>query len=122
MKKMLGILGGIGLAVAVTAILLSREEKEEPKKEIKYKEVDFLDMAYVKKYFSEKYKEVIEKRPKSLPIILKLDAEEISLYIFTFYDEERGEIISKKTRIVSAKTTSQDFKDAFGDKDLLILN
>lgn len=122
MKKMLGILGGIGLAVAVTAILLSREEKEEPKKEIKYKEVDFLDMAYVKKYFSEKYKEVIEKRPKSLPIILKLDAEEISLYIFTFYDEERGEIISKKTRIVSAKTTSQDFKDAFGDKDMLILN
>ena len=121
MKKMLGILGGIGLAVAVTAILLSREEKEEPKKEIKYKEVDFLDMAYVKKYFSEKYKEVIEKRPKSLPIILKLDAEEISLYIFTFYDEERGEIISKKTRIVSAKTTSQDFKDAFGDKDMLIL-
>ena len=119
---MLGILGGIGLAVAVTAILLSREEKEGPKKEIKYKEVDFLDMAYVKKYFSEKYKEVIEKRPKSLPIILKLDVEEISLYIFTFYDEERGKIFSKKTRIVSAKTTSQDFKDAFGDKDMLILS
>ena len=56
---MLGILGGIGLVVAVTAILLSKEEKEEPKKEIKYKEVDFFDMAYVKKYFGEKYKEVI---------------------------------------------------------------
>ena len=118
---MLGILGGIGLVVAVTAILLSKEEKEEPKKEIKYKEVDFLDMAYVKKYFGEKYKEVIEKRPKSLPIILKLNAEEVSLYIFTFYDEEKGEIIPKKTRIVSAKTTSQDFKDAFVDKVMLIL-
>ncbi len=119
---MLGILGGIGLVVAVTAILLSKEEKEEPEKEIKYKEVDFLDMVYVKKYFWEKYKEVIEKRPKTLPIILKLNAEEVSLYIFTFYDEEKGEIIPKKTRIVSAKTTSQDFKDAFGDKDMLILS
>lgn len=119
---MLGILGGIGLVVAVTAILLSKEEKEESEKEIKYKEVDFLDMVYVKKYFWEKYKEVIEKRPKTLPIILKLNAEEVSLYIFTFYDEEKGEIIPKKTRIVSAKTTSQDFKDAFGDKDMLILS
>lgn len=121
MKKMLGILGGIGLAVAATAILLSREEKEEPKKDIKFKEVDFLDMAYVKKYFDKKYKKVIEKQPNSIPIILKMGSEELILYIFTFYNEEIGEVNLKNTRIVRGKNISQDFKDAFGGKDMLIL-
>jgi len=121
MKKMLGILGGIGLVVAVTAILLSKEEKEEPKKDIKFKEVDFLDMAYVKKYFDKKYKKVIEKQPNSIPVILKMGSEELILYIFTFYNEEIGEVNLKNTRIIRGKTISQDFKDAFGDKDMLIL-
>lgn len=121
MKKILGILGGIGLAVAATAILLSKEEKEEPKKDIKFKEVDFLDMAYVKKYFDKKYKKVIEKQPKSIPVILKMGSEELILYIFTFYNEEIGEVNLKNTRIIRGKTISQDFKDAFGDKDMLIL-
>ena len=58
---MLGILGGIGLVVAVTAILLSKEEKEESEKEIKYKEVDFLDMVYVKKYFFHCFGHCLEK-------------------------------------------------------------
>jgi hypothetical protein len=121
MKKILGILGGIGLAVAATAILLSKEEKEEPKKDIKFKEVDFLDMAYVKKYFDKKYKKVIEKQPNSIPVILKMGSEELILYIFTFYNEEIGEVNLKNTRIIRGKTISQDFKDAFGDKDMLIL-
>lgn len=121
MKKILGILGGIGLAVAATAILLSKEEKEEPKKDIKFKEVDFLDMAYVKKYFNKKYKKVIEKQPNSIPVILKMGSEELIFYIFTFYNEEIGEVNLKNTRIIRGKTISQDFKDAFGDKDMLIL-
>lgn len=129
MKKIFVLLGGIGLAM--TAVLLKKEKKrKEEKKEkkrrifgenIRYEEVDFLDMTYVKSYYYQKYKKIIEKYPKVLPIILKLDLEEF-LYVFTFYDEKSENIIEKETKIIIPNAISQDFKDAFGDKDMIILN
>jgi len=129
MKKVLVLLGSIGLAM--TAVLLKKEKKrKEEKKEkkrrifgenIRYEEVDFLDMTYVKSYYYQKYKKMIEKYPKELPIILKLDLEEF-LYVFTFYDEKSENIIEKETKIIIPNAISQDFKDAFGDKDMIILN
>ena len=129
MKKVLVLLGSIGLAM--TAVLLKKEKKrKEGKKEkkrrifgenIRYEEVDFLDMTYVKSYYYQKYKKMIEKYPKVLPIILKLDLEEF-LYVFTFYDEKSENIIEKETKIIIPNAISQDFKDAFGDKDMIILN
>ena len=69
MKKVLVLLGGIGLAM--TAILLKKEKKRKGGKkekkrrffgeDIGYEEVDFLDMVYVKSYYITKYKKVIEK-------------------------------------------------------------
>lgn len=130
MKKVLVLLGGIGLAM--TAILLKKEKKRKGGKkekkrrffgeDIGYEEVDFLDMVYVKSYYYQKYKKVIEKYPEALPIILKLNLEEESFYVFTFYDEKSGNIIEKDTKFIIPNTISQDFKDAFGDKDMIILN
>ena len=130
MKKILVLLGGIGLAM--TTILLKKEKKRKGgKKEKKrvifgekigYEEVDFLDMVYVKSYYFAKYKKVIEKYPEALPIILKLNLEEESFYVFTFYDEKSGNIIEKDTKFIIPNTISQDFKDAFGDKDMIVLN
>ena len=103
MKKVLVLLGGIGLAM--TAILLKKEKKRKGGKkekkrrffgeDIGYEEVDFLDMVYVKSYYYQKYKKVIEKYPEALPIILKLNLEEESFYVFTFYDEKSGKTMVK---------------------------
>ena len=123
MKKVLVLLGGIGLAIAMITRLPKKEENETNLGgiKIKYKEVDFLDMVYVKSYYYQKYKKVIEKYPEALPIILKLNLEEESFYVFTFYDEKSGNIIEKYTRIINSNAISQDFKDAFGDKEMLVL-
>lgn len=121
MKKVLVLLGGIALAMTIATILTSKNEEESFKRKIKYKEVDFLDMGYVKDFFSKRYKKVIEKNSKALPIILKLNLGEQLLYVFTFYNEEESNIVDDKARIVNAKSISQDFKDAFADKDMLIL-
>lgn len=121
MKKILVLLGIIGLTTTITTILISKNEEERFKSKIKYKEVDFLDMGYVKDFFSKRYKKVIEKNSKALPIILKLNLGEQLLYVFTFYNEEDSNIVDDKTRIVNAKSISQDFKDAFADKDMLVL-
>ena len=121
MKKILVLLGGIALAMTITTILTSKNEEERFKRKIKYKEVDFLDMGYVKDFFHKRYKKVIEKNSEALAIILKLNLGEQLLYVFTFYNEKKENIIDDKTRIVNAKSISQDFKDAFADKDMLVL-
>jgi len=121
MKKILVLLGVIGLMTTITTILVSKNEEGRFKRKIKYKEVDFLDMGYVKDFFSKRYKKVFEKNSKALPIILKLNLGEQLLYVFTFYNEEESNIVDDKARIVNAKSISQDFKDAFADKDILIL-
>ena len=130
MKRILVLLGGIGLAM--TAILLKKEKKRKGGKkekkrgivgeDIGYEEVDYLDMTYVKSYYHQKYKKIIEKYPEVLPIILKLDLEEEFFYVFTFYDEKSKNIIEKETKIIIPNTISQDFKDAFGDKEMIVLN
>jgi hypothetical protein len=123
MKKVLVLLGGIGLAIAMITRLPKKEENETNLGgiKIKYKEVDFLDMEYVKDFFSKRYKKVIEKNSKAIPVILKLDLKEEYFYVFTFYDEGAGNIIEKYTRIINSNAISQDFKDAFGDKEMLVL-
>ena len=127
MKDLLfGILGffavGIGIIVAIT--------NKFSKKLYNIKEVDILKMEDVIRFF--KNKEVFDKLVSDNNLMavaikekIKVKSDKYSYNILlTLYDEKTEDIlnIDNCALMFKAKDIDTDLKNAFGDKDMIVLN
>ena len=127
MKDLLfGILGffavGIGIIVAIT--------NKFSKKFYNVKEVDILKMEDVIRFF--KNKEVFDKLVSDNNLMavaikekIKVKSDKYSYNILlTLYDEKTEDIlnIDNCALMFKAKDIDTDLKNAFGDKDMIVLN
>lgn len=100
---------------------------EEPL--LQAEEMDKLTLAYVSDYFKKSYKAVKEVYPNVQPVVLKVkgdvfgnnDADSL-FFALTYYNEDTKEILEDNTKNIKTKSIDVNLKDAFGDKDMLILS
>ncbi len=95
--------------------------------------VDFV--KNIGNWFKVKYNEVIKKKPKAIPIALKikknietrnyrtvdLGLKHEHVVVKTFYDEATGEILEDDTEVIESNQLDEKTIRAFGDKDMLVL-
>ncbi|MBV7440057.1 hypothetical protein KRX57_01350 [Weeksellaceae bacterium TAE3-ERU29] len=117
------ILGLIGVAIVAGAVYYYYKNSQE---EIKKEEVDKLTLRYIKDYFQRQEKPTTNLKA----IVLKVDNtngeafrlyNDFPYYVLTYYNEQTREILTDNTLIVKANTLETNLLDAFGDKDMLIL-
>lgn len=86
-------------------------------------------------WFKAKYEAIIKKRPKAIPIALKIkDNIQTGNYntyniglkkdkhiVKTFYDQDNEEILIDDTEVISFEELDDETKKQFGDKEMLIL-
>lgn len=86
-------------------------------------------------WFKAKYNEVIKKKPKAIPIALKIkenvktgNYETVDLglkkqcvVVNTFYDEATGKILEDDTEVIESNQLDEETIRAFRDKDMLVL-
>lgn len=114
-----------GAALVGVSIYLLRKRR----KTIDVETVDTLTLYYVKNYFKNNYKPIVETTPNIVPVLLKSDGKtfndnstEYSYYILTYYNRDTEEILENDTKYIRAKKLDTNLTDAFGDKDMLILS
>lgn len=122
MKDLLfGILGffavGIGIIVAIT--------NKFSKKLYNVKEVDILKMEDIIIFF--KQKEVFDKLSSNknfISVAIKENKKDYYQIVLTIYDKSKEEVlnIDNCALMFKAKDIDTDLKNAFGDKDMIVLN
>lgn len=100
---------------------------EEPL--LQAEEMDKLTLAYVSDYFKKSYKAVVEAYPNVQPVVLKVKGDVFSnndadslFFALTYYNEGTKEILEDNTKYIKSKSIDVNLKDAFGDKDMLVLS
>lgn len=87
-------------------------------------------------WFRVKYNEVIKKKPKALPIALKikkgletgnystmdLGLKHEHVVVNTFYDEATGKILEDDTEVIESNQLDEKTIGAFGGEDMLVLS
>ena len=48
--------------------------------------------------------------------------EGFKYFVLTYYNESKGEILEDNTLVVATKEIDSNLKDAFGDKEMIVLN
>ena len=92
-------------------------------------EMDKLTLAYVSDYFKKSYKAVVKVHPNVIPIVLKVkgdifgnnDADSL-FFALTYYNKDTNGILEDNTKNIKTKSIDVNLKDAFGDKDMLVLS
>lgn len=122
MKELLfGILGffavGIGIIIAIT--------NKFSKKLYNVKEVDILKMEDVIIFF--KKKEILDKLKSNnnfLAVAIKENKKDYYQIVFAIYDKSKEEFldIDNCALMFKAKDIDTDLKNAFGNKDMIVLN
>jgi len=79
-------------------------------------------------YFKKSYAPILKDKPNIQPIALKVKGdifsnndEESLFFALTYYDKDAEEILEGHTKYIKAKSIDVNLKDAFGDKDMLVL-
>lgn len=105
----------------------------------KLKKISVAIVDFVKNignWFKVKYNEVIKKKPKAIPIALKikeyvetrnyktmdLGLKKQCAVVNTFYDKATGEILEDNTEVIESNQLDEETIRAFGDKDMLVLS
>lgn len=126
MKELLFVI--LGFFVVVIGIIIAFANKFS-KKLYDTKEIDILKMEDVIRFF--KKKEVFDKLVSDKNIMavaiketIKEDKKDYYKIILTLYDEKTEDIlnIDNCTLAFKAKDIDIDLKNAFGDKDMIVLN
>lgn len=122
MKEIVCII--IGICVVGTASILFFLKKRDKTYYSNIKEIDLLKMEEVIVFFRKK--EVLEKLKSNENIIavaIKEDKKDYYHIICTLYDKQKDDILNINgcSLIFKTKNIDKDLKNAFGDKDMIIL-
>lgn len=126
------ILVAIGAAVVIGGAVYyfaSNKKEETAEVPLKAEEMEKLTFAYVEDYFKKSYVPVKEANPNVKPIALRVKGDIFSnndteslFFLLTYYNEDTKEILTDNTKYIKAKSIDVNLKDAFGDKDMLVLS
>lgn len=116
------ILGGVAY------FLLRKERSKNTILKLKQKKVEKLTLHDVKEYFlqqkigSTDNRRILlfvkENSKNDFGIIFERGFQYI---VLTYYDENREEVQLENTLVIAAKELDSNLKDAFGDKEMLVL-
>lgn len=116
-------LGGIAY------LLLRKKDYNQPESELKQEKLDKLTLHYVREYFLKQEINISENKPVMLAIKKSsennfgIDFEEgFEYFVLTYYNENKGEILSDNTLVIATKQLDSNLTDALGDKEMLLLN
>lgn len=117
------VLGGIAY------LLLRKKDYNQPESELKQEKLDKLTLYYVREYFLKQEINISENKPVMLAIKKSsennfgIDFEEgFEYFVLTYYNENKGEILSDNTLVIATKQLDSNLTDALGDKEMLLLN
>ena len=117
------VLGGIAY------LLLRKKDYKQPESELKQEKLDKLTLHYVREYFLKQEINISENKPVMLAIKKSsennfgIDFEEgFEYFVLTYYNENKGEILSDNTLVITTKQLDSNLTDALGDKEMLLLN
>jgi hypothetical protein len=117
------VLGGIAY------LLLRKKDYNQPESELKQEKLDKLTLHYVREYFLKQEINISENKPVMLAIKKSsennfgIDFEEgFEYFVLTYYNENKGEILSDNTLVIATKQLDSNLTDALGDKEMLLLN
>lgn len=117
------VLGGIAY------LLLRKKDYNQPESELKQEKLDKLTLHYVREYFLKQEINISENKPIMLAIKKSsennfgIDFEEgFEYFVLTYYNENKGEILSDNTLVIATKQLDSNLTDALGDKEILLLN
>lgn len=117
------VLGGIAY------LLLRKKDYKQPESELKQEKLDKLTLHYVREYFLKQEINISENKPVMLAIKKSsennfgIDFEEgFEYFVLTYYNENKGEILSDNTLVIATKQLDSNLTDALGDKEMLLLN
>jgi hypothetical protein len=116
-----------GVIIAGTYFL---SKKSGPPSRIKKKTLDKLSLFYVKEFFQQNIQPLADG---CTPIALRIPAEQakkmrvpineepgMSYYVLSYYDPKTGQVMDG-CLLIEAKSVDSLLEEAFGDKDMLIL-
>ncbi|MRJ08099.1 hypothetical protein EDL98_05810 [Ornithobacterium rhinotracheale] len=121
LKKAVVIVG-----TALLAYLIYKSLKDINLESLKTSDIDLLDIDFAKKHFSEH--KIENKNLKK--VICKLDEENLGTeyqeektqkYVLAYYDEVKEEIIPEKSIVVIPQKVHINLRDAFNDKNMIII-
>ncbi len=117
------VLGGIAY------LLLRKKDYKQPESELKQEKLDKLTLHYVREYFLKQEINISENKPVMLAIKKSsennfgIDFEEgFEYFVLTYYNENKGEILSDNTLVIATKQLDSNLTDALGDREMLLLN
>ena len=117
------VLGGIAY------LLLRKKDYKQPESELKQEKLDKLTLHYVREYFLKQEINISENKPVMLAIKKSsennfgIDFEEgFEYFVLTYYNENKGEILSDNTLVIATKQLDSNLTDALGAREMLLLN
>ena len=118
------LLGVLGFCAVVAGITIAFANKFS-KKLYDTKEVDILKMEDVIRFF--KKKEILDKLKSNnnfLAVAIKENKKDYYQILCTIYDKSKEKVldIDNCALMFKAKDIDTDLKNAFGDKDMIVLN
>lgn len=116
------ILGGVAY------FLLRKERSKSAILKLKQKKVEKLTLHDVKEYFLQQ--KIGSTDNRRILLFVKENTKNdfgiifergFQYLVLTYYDENREEVQLENTLVIAAKELDSNLKDAFGDKEMLVL-
>lgn len=116
------ILGGVAY------FLLRKERSKNTILKLKQKKVEKLTLHDVKEYFLQQ--KIGSTDNRRILLFVKENSKNdfgiifergFQYLVLTYYDENREEVQLENTLVIAAKELDSNLKDAFGDKEMLVL-
>ena len=116
------ILGGVAY------FLLRKERSKNTVLKLKQKKVEKLTLHDVKEYFLQQ--KIGSTDNRRILLFVKENSKNdfgiifergFQYLVLTYYDQNREEVQLENTLVISAKELDSNLKDAFGDKEMLVL-
>lgn len=127
--KTLIILSSAVVLGGVAYLLLRKKEYKQSEAELKQEKLDKLTLHYVREYFLKQEVNISENKPVMLAVKKSSEnnfginfEEGFEYFVLTYYNENKGEILSDNTLVIATKSLDSNLTDALGDKEMLLLN
>jgi hypothetical protein len=127
--KTLIILSSAVVLGGVAYLLLRKKEYKQSEAELKQEKLDKLTLHYVREYFLKQEVNISENKPVMLAVKKSSEnnfginfEEGFEYFVLTYYNENKGEILSDNTLVIATKSLDSNLTNALGDKEMLLLN